>query len=269
MSLQEVVGVTPSTFYEIDKTGVTGGYAHVNTFNTPSSSSFNTIKLSKLIHGDAGDVYSLMVFSGVPVDDPDTTADDGGVINRVLKSNLVDTATYTLTQNVGANGITDVQFDFNTTFSQTNLTHQYTVVLSREDNSGNPKPVSSVFCQNRGDVSNYIAPDDDGFQIDSNGVYIGLSSSNSGEGNYWRATYTNNSLWFTSYIDTAEGIYITDDFWATNQDFWNFSNLDPDPVMPLGLYLRPMSSASTSNNPYGTSRPLTGPLTSPMTLNTT
>ena len=143
MSLTEVVGVTPNTFFERDlsaagSAGGYTGYAHVNTFNLGTTHSFNTIKLSKLIYGDAGDVYSLMIFSGVPANDPDNPNDDSDIISRVLKSNLVDTATYTLTQDVGASGITDVQFDFNTTFSQSNLTHQYTVVLSRADSSGSP-----------------------------------------------------------------------------------------------------------------------------------
>ena len=267
MSLTEVVGVNTTTFYEVDKTGVTGGYAHVNTFNLGTTHSFNTIKLSKLIHGDAGDVYSLMVFSGVPANDPDTPADNGEIINRVLKSNLVDTATYTLTQNVSSSGITDVQFNFNTTFSRANLTHQYTVVLSREDSSGNPKPVSSVFCQNRGDVSNYIAPDDDG-NDPTGSSYIGLASNFSGEGNYWVSSYS-SSLFVISDIDGVEVIGLLADLWAGNGDVNNWLNFYADPVMPMGLYSRPMSSASTSNNPYGTSRPLTGPMTSPMTLNIT
>lgn len=262
MSLQQVVGVTPNTFYERDFTIVTGGYAHVNTFNLGISDSFNTIKLSKLIHGDAGDVYSLMVFSGVSANDPDTTADDSDIVNRVLKSNLVDTATYTLTQTVGASGITDVQFDFNTTFSRANLTHQYTVVLSRVNSSGIVMPVSPVFCQNRGDVPNFTSPDDDGFTDFTNNPFgEGIGIADSGEGNYFKAIYGHSLFTTTSGV---EYITITVDAFAIGTN-----TIYPDPVMPLGLYLRPMSSASTSNNPYGTSRPLTGPLTSPMTLNIT
>ena len=265
MSLTEVVGVTPNTFFERDLTGETGGYAHVNSFNLGTTHSFNTIKLSKLIHGDAGDVYSLMVFSGVPANDPDDGADDSDTVNRVLKSNLVDTSTYILTQNVSSSGITDVQFNFNTTFSRANLTHQYTVVLSRADSSGNAMPVSPVFCQNRGDVSNFTSPDDDGFTDFASGLQ-GFASDASGEGNYWKAVYSSNVFTTTSGV---EYVGIDTDLWAGNGDVNNYANFYTDPVMPLGLYSRPMSSASTSNNPYGTSRSLTGPLTSPMTLNIT
>ena len=121
-------------------------------------------------------------------------------------------------------------------------------------------PVSPVFCQNRGDVSNFIFPDDDGF-IDFSNFGLEIGQGSSGEGNYFKAVYQSSLFTTTSgveYISTN-----VDPYAADGTTFY------PDPVMPLGLYIRPMSSASTSNNPYGTSRSLTGSMTSPMTLNIT
>ena len=251
MSLQEVVGVTTGTLYEINKRSQSGSRAHVNTFNTPSLS-FNTIKLSKVIGGNAGDILKLSVFKGVPPKDYDTTTDDNYPIQTLPEASLVDSATYTVNQTIGAGGLADVQFDFNTTFSQSNLTHQYTVIFEQFDSSGNPVYASKVFCEHRTGVPNFTSPDDDGFDH-TGSSFTGIGGADGGQGNYYYLNNSGSTLSGLEYVPV--NIYDHGDHSISGNgnligtfNFTKFLNgsfdtvenygLYTDPVMPMGLYLR-------------------------------
>jgi len=238
MSLTPRNTVTLGTPFEVDTRSVGGAQAILNTFNTPINS-WNTIVFKKIVGGLDGDTLRLSVFKGSIPDDPNTTEDDDETDAYLDPADFLDSADVVLDADIPAGGLSDVQFDFNTTFSPGNLGDTYTVVFEQFDSSDNPVQVSKIFCETRQGVSNFTEPEDEGYP-----TVVG-AMANATIGGAGNAYTLNNAAGLYASSVTIFAVFIN-------------GQMETDSVMPLALFER---------SPYGTSRNLTGSLTSSTSFN--
>jgi len=238
MALTPINTVTLGTPYEADvrdSTTLASTSAAAITYNTLNDS-FNTIQLAKVIGGDSGDTLRISVFKGSIPDDPNDPTDDNETDAVLDINDLLESADVVLDADIPAEGITDVQFDFNTVFNKASLGETYTLVIEQFDSSSNVVPFSHVYCQDRDGVSNFLTPEDEGHPTENTAV----PQTAGGAGNSYRV---NNS----SGLDGAVV--------ATNSAFVDGTLpfiLIFDAAIPAALFYRSeltrISSSSISEN---------------------
>ena len=245
MSLTPINTVTLGTAIEKNNrnNNLDNNIGFANTFNTPASGSFNTIQLKKVIGANSGDVLKLSIYKGTIPDDPDTADDDIEDLSARIyldDNDFIESSEYTVQSDLGSSSLSDVQFDFDTNFdnSAASLGLSYTVLFEQFDTNGMQLTPSEVFCEHRSGVSNYVNPQDYGFDGSFTSA-TGLHPTDGGVGNFYyifRSAGDDfgsdyNQVMLPMYLDFTDGVYTT------------------DPVMPIAIFSRPVSmpmSASVS-----------------------
>ena len=259
-ALTEVFGADlGSNPYGSDVRTTGTAYGYVATFNTPTSSTFDTIVMPKVYGGNVGDVIKVNVFKGSIPDDALDDNDDDETEAYLDVNDFVEESTYTVTETIPSTGI-EIKFPFSTTFSQALLGDTYTVTVEQFDSSGLYVPFSPVFCTDRDGVYNFINDDDAGYE---GGSGSGNFHIQGGAGNlYVMDGGTLNTL--ASFGFTRYSLTVGTGTWTVD----GTSTKDPCPAW--GIYSRStVSSNATASSPYGTTRSLTGSLTNSLTAGLT
>lgn len=234
MALTPINTVTLGTAWEADvrdSTTIASTAAAAITYNTLNDS-FNTIQLSKVIGGDSGDTLKISVFKGSIPDDPNDPTDNNETDAVLDINDFLESVDVVLDADIPAEGITDVQFDFNTVFNKASLGETYTLVIEQFDSSSNPVPFSHVYCQDRDGVSNFLTPEDEGYPT----VLAAIAGTAGGAGNSYRVDNR-------SGLAGASATFISAFFDGTLPPEYIF-----DPAIPAALFYRPELTRISSSN---------------------
>ena len=208
-------------------TGSTYGYAA--TFNTPTSTTFDTIVIPKVYGGNVGDVIKVNVLKGSVPDDALDDNDDEESASYLDVNDFVEESTYTVTETIPSAGI-EIKFPFSTTFSQALLGDTYTITVEQFDSSGAWVPFSPVFCTDRDGVGNFISPEDQGY-VSGGFSSPGFVAGSGGAGNFYIIPASSlNTLAGLGYTVTKYTLPLAIAAWTVD----GFSHRDPCPAW--GIY---------------------------------
>ena len=228
MTLTSINTVTLGTAWEADVRDVTTGTAVAYpaaaiTYNTLNVS-FDTIQLAKVVGGDSGDTLRISVFKGSIPDDPNDPTDDNETAGVLDINDFLESVDVVLDADIPAEGITDVQFDFNTVFNKASLGETYTLVIEQFDSSSNPVPFSHVYCQDRDGVSNFLTPEDEGYPTEITAV----PQTAGGAGNSYRVDNSSG----------LDGAAVSFNFEFYTGFMTGASEAIFDPVIPAALFYK-------------------------------
>lgn len=225
-ALTEVFGADlGSNPYGSDVRTTGTAYGYVATFNTPTSSTFDTIVMPKVYGGNVGDVIKVNVFKGSIPDDALDDNDDDETEAYLDVNDFVEESTYTVTETIPSTGI-EIKFPFSTTFSQALLGDTYTVTVEQFDSSGAWVPFSPVFCTDRDGVGNFTSPEDQGY-VSGSFSSPGFVAGSGGAGNFYLIPANSlNTLTGLGIPVTKYTLVLTLSAWTVD----GFSHRDPCPA---------------------------------------
>ena len=233
-----------STPYKTNARNSSHAYKFLATYNTPAQN-WDTLVLPLIVGVNANDSIKMSVYKGAIPNDAGTDEDDGETTARLDASDFITASTVTFTEAAPSEGLSTVQFDFDTVFNVSNCGATYTVLMEQFDSGGNDVRASIVLCTDRTGVYNFTQPNDYGFESP---LIAAFWPTTGGAGNLYRlklstgTIYTTNLGVVTHQID-GTGIR--------------------DACPAWGIYSREV--VTLNSTAYGTTRALTAPLTNPLT----
>ena len=182
--------------YKTNARNSTYPYKFLATFNTPAQN-WNTLVLPLVVGVDANDSIKMSVYKGSIPDDYDTEDDNDDTDARLDASDFISSKTLTFTEAAPSEGLSAVQFDFDTVFNASNCGATYTVFMEQFDSGGNDVRASIVLCTDRTGVYNYTQSVDLGYESAATTGFDGFGHVTGGAGNFYRMRLTTGTIYTT------------------------------------------------------------------------
>ena len=187
-------------------------YKFLATYNTPAQN-WDTLVLPLIVGVNANDSIKMSVYKGSIPDDYDTEEDNDDTDARLDASDFISSKTLTFTEVAPSEGLSNVQFDFDTVFNASNCGATYTVLMEQFDSGGNDVRASIVLCTDRTGVYNYTQSVDLGMESAATSGLDGFGHTTGGAGNYYRMKLTTGTIYTTltqAHTTTVNGVSTRD-----------------------------------------------------------